>query len=55
MPFGKTKRIQAADKAFGKHMNQIKRTCQNDLIRETRSIEEVYRIEMVHRRRLRCI
>jgi len=47
MPFGKTKRIQAADKAFGKHMNQIKRTCENDLMRETRSIEEVYRIEML--------
>ena len=47
MPFGKTARIQQADRQFGKHLNQIKRVCENELSRETRCIEEVFKLEMV--------
>ena len=47
MPVGKTARIQQADKQFGKHLNQIRRVCENDLHRETKCIEEIFKIEMV--------
>ena len=41
MPYGKTARIQAADRQFGRHIKQIKKVCENDLIRETKCLEEV--------------
>ena len=47
MPIGKTARIQQADRQFGKHLNQIKKICENELNRETRCIEEVFKLEMV--------
>ena len=47
MPIGKTARIQQADRQFGKHLNQIKRICENELSRETKCIEEVFKLEMV--------
>ncbi|KAL5248618.1 hypothetical protein ACHWQZ_G017710 [Mnemiopsis leidyi] len=47
MPIGKTARIQQADRQFGKHLNQIKKNCENQLSRETRCIEEVFKLEML--------
>ena len=49
MPFGKTARIQAADRQFGKHLNQIKKISENELHRETKCIEDIFRIDMVCR------
>eukprot|EP00116_Pleurobrachia_bachei_P007139 sb/3467401/ len=47
MPFGKTARIQQADRQFAKHLNQIKKVSENELTREHRCIEEVFRLEML--------